>query len=243
MLWGSASSHWARSLCSKGRCDQPPPEKLMINLLVDLDGTITDPAPGMISAYRFALERMGVAPPPAEDLLWIIGPPTRRSFPKLLRPNQDVEEAVRLYRERYGADGLFEARVYDGMPQALQALRALPARLLVCTAKPQVFAVPILEHFGLTSVFTGVYGPDLEGRLDDKGLLIGRMIEEENIAPARTIMVGDRANDVRAAARHGIPTVGALWGYGGCEELTDAGAAVLCEAPGHLPASVTELVR
>src|SRR4051812_935137 len=111
------------------------------------------------------------------------------------------------------------------MPEALQALRALPARLFVCTAKPHVFAVPILEHFGLTSVFTGVYGPDLEGRLDDKGLLIGRMIEEENIDPSRTIMVGDRANDVRAAARHGIPTVGALWGYGGCEELTEAGGA------------------
>ena len=215
----------------------------MITLFVDLDGTITDPAPGMIGAYRFALERMGVAPPPAEDLLWIIGPPTRRSFPKLLRPDQDVEEAVRLYRERYSADGLFEARVYDGMPDALQALRALPARLFVCTAKPQVFAAPILEHFGLTSVFTGIYGPDLEGRFDDKGLLIRHMIEKENIDPTRTVMIGDRANDVRAAARHGIPTIGALWGYGGREELTQAGAAALCEAPGHLLATVRELVR
>ena len=215
----------------------------MITLLVDLDGTITDPAPGMIGAFRFALERMGVTPPPTEDLLWIIGPPNRLSFPKLLRPDQDVEEAVRLYRERYGAGGLFEARVYDGMPEALQALRSLPARLFVCTAKPHVFAVPILERFGLTSVFTGIYGPDLEGRLDDKGLLIGRMIEEENIDPARTIMVGDRANDVRAAARHGIPTVGALWGYGGREELTEAGAAALCQSPGDLFSTVMDLAR
>jgi len=60
-------------------------ETLVITLLVDLDGTITDPAPGMIGAFRFALERMGVTPPPAEDLLWIIGPPIRLSFPKLLR--------------------------------------------------------------------------------------------------------------------------------------------------------------
>jgi phosphoglycolate phosphatase len=215
----------------------------VITLLVDLDGTITDPAPGMIGAFRFALERMGVTPPPKNDLHWIIGPPTRLSFPTFLRPDQDVEEAVRLYRERYGEGGLFEARVYDGMPDALQALRELPARLFVCTAKPPVFAVPILEHFGLTSVFTGIYGPDLEGRLDDKGLLIGRMLEAERIDPVRTVMIGDRANDVRAAARHGIPTVGALWGYGGREELTEAGAAVLCEAPYRLLASVTELMR
>src|SRR3954470_21714891 len=82
----------------------------VITLLVDLDGTITDPAPGMIGAFRFALERMGVTPPPADNLFWIIGPPTRLSFPKLLRADQDVEEAVRLYRERYGAGGLFDAR-------------------------------------------------------------------------------------------------------------------------------------
>src|SRR3954465_14896320 len=84
---------------------------MMITLLVDLDGTITDPAPGMIGGFRFALKRLGVPPPPVEDLRWIIGPPTRLSFPKFLRPDQDVEEAVRLYRERYGADGLFEARL------------------------------------------------------------------------------------------------------------------------------------
>ena len=40
----------------------------MITLLVDLDGTITDPAPGMIGAFRFALERMGVTPQPADNL-------------------------------------------------------------------------------------------------------------------------------------------------------------------------------
>ena len=221
----------------------PSLERLVINLLVDLDGTITDPAPGMIGAYRFALERMGVAPPPAEDLLWIIGPPTRLSFPKLLRPNQDVEEAVRLYRERYGAGGLFEATVYDGMPEALQALRLLPARLFVCTAKPHTFAVPVLAHFGLTSLFTAIYGADLAGQFDDKGLLIGHMIQQEDIDPARAIMIGDRANDVRAAARHGIPAIGALWGYGGRKELIEAGAAALCQSPGDLLVTVKELVR
>jgi len=154
-----------------------------------------------------------------------------------------VEEAVRLYRERYGAGGLYEAPVYDGIPEALQALRSFPARLFVCTAKPHTLAVSILEHFGITPLFAGIYGPDLEGRLDDKGLLISRMIEKESLDPTRTVMIGDRANDVRAAARHGIPTVGALWGYGGREELTEAGAAALCRSPGDLLSTVKELVR
>jgi phosphoglycolate phosphatase-like HAD superfamily hydrolase len=147
---------------------------------------------------------MGVACPPAEDLTWVLGPPSRRSFPKLIGPERDVEEAVRLYREHYEANGLFNGAVYPGMAQALTTLHALPARLFVCTAKPQGFAEKIIAHFGLAHLFDGIYGVDLEGRLDDKGLLIEHIIGVEQIDPARTIMVGDRANDMLAAARHGI---------------------------------------
>jgi phosphoglycolate phosphatase len=139
---------------------------------------------------------MGVACPPAEDLTWVLGPPSRRSFPKLIGPERDVEEAVRLYREHYEANGLFNGAVYPGMAQALTTLHALPARLFVCTAKPQGFAEKIIAHFGLAHLFDGIYGVDLEGRLDDKGLLIEHIIGVEQIDPARTIMVGDRANDM-----------------------------------------------
>jgi phosphoglycolate phosphatase len=212
-------------------------------ILVDLDGTIINSGPGIIGSYQHALRCMGVDCLPAKDLTWVVGPPSRRSFPKLIGPDQDVEEAVRFYRAHYEEHGLFNATVYSGMQEALTDLYALPARLFVCTAKPQAFAERIIKHFGLGHLFEQVYGADLEGRFDDKGLLIEHIMGVEQIEPTRMVMVGDRANDMLAAARHAIPGVGALWGYGDETELMEAGATVLCPSPYDLTAAIRPFSR
>ncbi len=214
----------------------------MITILLDLDGTLTDAGPGIIESFRHALERLGIDPPPVRDLAWIVGPPSRRSFPKFLGPEHDVEEAVRLYREHYASSGIFDAELYEGIPEALTQLRSLPARMLLCTAKPLPFARRVIEHFDLRSHFDALYGAELGGRFDDKGDLIAHILEVESIDPARTIMIGDREHDVRAATRHAIPCIGAVWGYGGARELSEAGATALCETPAQIPATVRDVM-
>jgi len=215
----------------------------MFAILVDLDGTIVDSGPGIIGSYQHALRCMGVNCPPAEDLAWVVGPPSRRSFPKLLRPDQDVEEAVRLYREHYGQHGLLKGSIYPGMQEALAGLHSLPARLFVCTAKLQGFADRVIEHFGLGHLFERVYGVDLDGKFDDKGLLIEHIMGVEQIEPSRMVMVGDRDNDMLAAARHNIPAVGALWGFGNEAELMKSGATALCSSADELVSTVRGLLR
>jgi phosphoglycolate phosphatase len=84
----------------------------VLAVLVDLDGTIVNSAPGIIGSDQHALRCMGAECPSADDLRWVLGPPSRCSFPKLIGPDQDVEEAVRLYREHYEANGLFNGAVY-----------------------------------------------------------------------------------------------------------------------------------
>lgn len=183
---------------------------------------------------------MGHAAPPAESLGWTIGPPLRQTLAIILGDDGDPEAAVTAYRAHYGAGGLFDATVYDGVVGALIELRALPARLLLCTAKAEYFARQVLDHFDLSRHFDGIYGPDLGGKLDDKGDLIAHMIAVDGFNPALAVMIGDRASDVRAADRHGIPTVGVLWGYGARDELS--GAAALCAAPADLPNIVRNLL-
>jgi phosphoglycolate phosphatase len=206
-------------------------------LLIDLDGTLTDPAEGIVGCFRLALESLGRTPPAAAELTWIIGPPLRRSFADLLGDAGDPEEALGLYRRCYSTEGLFEAIVYDGVPEALAELRAAGARLFLCTAKPVVYAERILEHFDMRRDFEGVYGAELDGRYEDKGDLIARILDERNLEAADCCMWGDRKHDVLAASRHAIPTIGALWGYGGADELREAGAAVLCASPSAVPAA------
>ena len=210
-------------------------------LLVDLDGTLTDPAQGIVGSFRHALEAMGAIAPPAEGLSWIIGPPLRRTFADLLGGPEKAEAALAIYRARYGTVGLFEAFVYEGAPEALGALKGGGARLVLCTSKPRVYATRILDRFGLAGHFDAVYGAELDGRFDDKGDLIAHILASERLAPEGCVMWGDRKHDVIGAGRHGIPTIGALWGYGGEAELRAAGAAVLCAHPEEVPAAFARL--
>ena len=138
-------------------------------LLVDLDGTLTDPAEGIVGSFRHALEGMGRVAPPAETLTWIIGPPLRRSFADLLGGPEKVEAALEIYRARYGTVGLFEAVVYQGAPEALGALKGGGARLILCTSKPRVYATRILAHFGLDAYFAAAYGAELERAVRRQG--------------------------------------------------------------------------
>jgi phosphoglycolate phosphatase len=205
-------------------------------LLLDLDGTLVDPAVGIISSCRHALEALGRPVGETEDLRWIIGPPLRSSFAQLLEGRADPEEALRLYRERYVATGLYEATPYPGMFEALAEKARSGVTLLLCTAKPAPFARRVVEHFGFGPLLSAVYGPDLDGRFDDKGDLIEHLLAAETLDPEQVCMVGDREHDVRAATRHGIPTVGVLWGYGSLAELEAAGAEVIIQNPGELSA-------
>jgi phosphoglycolate phosphatase len=203
-------------------------------LLLDLDGTLVDPAPGILGCCRHALAEFGVFPAETGNLRWVIGPPIRETFRRLLDGRGDVEEAVRLYRERYSDRGLYEAAVYPGVLEALACHRSRGTCLLLCTSKMRSFARRVVDHFGLAPYLSGVYGAEPDGRFEDKAELIGHLLEAEGLEPDDVCMVGDRKHDVIAAATHGIPTIGVLWGFGGRDELEAAGAELLIERPGEL---------
>ena len=213
-----------------------------MDILVDLDGTLVDPKPGLIGSVQYALRKLGHPVPSADELLWLIGPPFRVSFPKLLGSPERVEEAIGYYRESYLNGGMYDAVVYDGVPEALDALRGGGHRLFVATSKPHRYARPILERFGLDRHFVAICGPELDGTNDHKADLIAHMMAREVVRPLTAIMIGDRAFDVLAAARHRIPTVGVTWGYGSAEELAAAGAAALCHSPDTLARAATALL-
>ena len=214
-----------------------------MDVLVDLDGTLVDPKPGLIGSVQYALTKLGYAVPPAEELLWLIGPPFRVSFPKLLGTPELTEAAIGHYRESYFNGGMFDAIVYDGVPAALDALSGAGCRLFVATSKPHYYARPILERFDLTRRFAGIHGPELDGTNDHKHDLIAHTIAQHGVRAQSAIMIGDREFDVLAAKRNGIPTIGVTWGYGSRAELQTAGAAILCDAPAKLASTVLELMR
>jgi phosphoglycolate phosphatase len=204
-------------------------------VLFDLDGTLTDPRVGIVRSLRHTLERLARPCPPDDALAACIGPPLRSSFATLLATSDRglIEQAMELYRERFATAGLYENEVYDGVPTMLHDA-ASSGPLFVATSKPVVFAERILRHFALDHHFRRVYGPDLEGRRDDKTELLAHLLATERLAGVDCVMVGDRRADVIAARANGMRAIGALWGYGSRDELRGAGADVLCATPAEL---------
>jgi len=202
------------------------------NVLVDLDGTLTDPFEGIAGCIRHAMRCMELSEPQEDELRGAIGPPLRPSFARLLAQHgaeERVEEAIRFYRERFSTVGLLENRVYPGVPEMLGELNNARCRLFVATSKPTVFAQRIVDHFGLAEYFAGLYGSELDGRLDNKAELIRFVLEQEGIAAHDAAMIGDRNHDVVGAKANGVCAIGVTWGFGSSEELE--AADVRCDSP------------
>jgi phosphoglycolate phosphatase len=208
---------------------------MMGTIYFDLDGTLTDPKPGITRSIQYALQRLGHPTIPTEDeLTWCIGPPLRASFVRLLGAEASADLAVSYYRERFSDVGLYENGVYDGIGEVLTALCASGHRLFVATSKPHVFAERIIDHFGLRGHFERVFGSELDGTRVDKSRLLEYALKEASVDPARTLMIGDCSHDMIGAKNNGMKGIGVLYGYGSRDELLQAGAHHVCQTPGAI---------
>jgi phosphoglycolate phosphatase len=212
-----------------------------VNLLFDLDGTLSDPVVGITRCIQHAMRELRREPAGERELARFVGPPLRETFATLLATgNEDlVSQAVGLYRERFVAVGMFENEAYPDVGRGLERLAADGHRLWVVTSKPHVYARPIVEHFGLRERFQEIYGSELDGRNADKAHLIREVLEKERMRPGDTWMIGDRAHDVRGGRLNGTRTAGVLWGYGTEEELRAEGPDLLADSMDALVAGVS----
>ena len=207
----------------------PPLDRFPV-VLFDLDGTITDSAPGIHGGFRHALATVGRPEPTEEMLASVIGPPMVDTFRSLGMTPADVDRAIAAYIERYDATGWQENSVYEGMDVVLGKARANGTRLAVATSKSERFAIRILEHFGLAEHFEFIGGASDDGTRRAKPDVIAHSLTSLGITPVLAadggtpdvLMIGDRDHDVLGAAKYGIPTVVVEWGYGSAEEARHA---------------------
>lgn len=197
-------------------------------VLLDLDGTLSEAGPAITAAVAVALAHVGHDPLDPAALRSFVGPPLEDSFLGLGLSPEVVADAVRVYRERYD---LLASPLYDGVPAVLATLRGAGLPLALATSKPQPFAEVVVDGTPLAGLLDVVVGADpAQGRVT-KGDVVAEALRRLG-GPQAPVMVGDRSYDVRGAAQHGVPCIGALWGYGDAAEL--AAAAALAASPADL---------
>ena len=216
--------------------------KIYKTIFFDLDGTLTDSSPGILSSVKYALTEMGREIPDEAVLGEFLGPPLTDSFSKFCGMTEaEAKEAATFYRSVYvqGERCVTENSLYEGIPQTLERLKAAGKILAVATTKPKVIAEKIVTHYGIREFFTDVCGSAPDGTGGEKAAVIKSALEicgETDLSQA--LMIGDRFYDIEGAKAVGIDSVGVLYGYGSRSELEKAGATYIVSTA----AEVAELI-
>lgn len=196
----------------------------------DFDGTIADTGEGIFSCCQYALKVMGFAPATPAQLQAFVGPPIFDSFKEITGADDETcLELSHQYREHYRDGGILQFRVYDGIIALFEELKRCGIKLAVVSSKPERFVRRIIAHLGIEELMDQISCPVDDDHPETKAQLIERARSAVGTEKSRTVMVGDRRFDILGAAQAGVTSIGAVYGYGSREELSEAGADHLAE--------------
>ncbi len=195
-------------------------------VLFDLDGTLTDSGEGITRCVQYALRKeFDIRVENLHELDCFVGPPLKEQFMSYAGLNEeDAERAIRAYRERYRTRGIYENRLYDGIPELLAALARRGMLMAVASSKPTEFCREILRYFGIEQYFRVVVGSEMNGERTRKSDVVEEALRQLGMTGMKrqAVLVGDRLYDVEGAKEAGIGSIGVTFGYGSREELENA---------------------
>lgn len=205
-------------------------------LLFDLDGTLTDPKEGILNSIHYALKKKGIIENHPEELLRFIGPPLHFSFQNRYQLSEDEAfEMVRIFREYFSTQGIFENTVYSGIPELLKTLKKQKKTIALATAKPTHFAKQVIEYFKIAPFIDFIAGANTDGSRTDKKEIVAYAKEITGNKPdAEYLMIGDREYDIMGAHFNQIEACWVTYGYG-------EKAIVMKEKPKYICHTVAEL--
>ena len=192
-------------------------------ILLDLDGTITDPKSGITKSVAYALDFLKVSYPSLDSLTTFIGPPLKDSFMGYGLNEKDAQIAIEKYREYYVKEnGIFDLTIYAGFKEMLENLKKADKKICLATCKVRSYAHDILEHFSLVQYFDFISGSELDGSRSTKSEVIAFALEQTNTKVDNSvIMVGDRKHDIIGARDNNLQVASVLYGYGTREEFAE----------------------
>ncbi|EAI2862856.1 MULTISPECIES: HAD-IA family hydrolase [Campylobacter] len=181
-------------------------------IIFDFDGTLIDPAQGVIKSIDYTLDTLNLGFLDEKTKKSFIGPPIYNSLKNTFNlSDEEAKKATEIFRNIYKEKFLYEAQVYDDIPRLLQTLKAYNHQLAIATYKRQDYAELILKYFHLDAYFDFIKGADFKGKLNKKDI-IRLCLEKFNTNEA--VMIGDTTHDEKGAKELNIDFISVSWGYG-----------------------------
>src|SRR5665213_63668 len=188
-------------------------------VVFDLDGTLVDTAPDLISALNFVLDREGMPPLPLHQARNMIGAGARRMLERGLELDgraasvADITKLTSDFIDYYAAHIADASRPFDGLETALDDLAAAGYRLAVCTNKLEWLSKRLLDRLGLSARFAAICGAATFGVSKPDPAILRETVARAGGELSAAIMVGDAGPDVGMARRARIPVIGVEFGY------------------------------
>ena len=201
----------------------------------DLDGTLSDPAHGLIQGFVYCFKKLGIPYESEDSLRKYIGPSLYDEWQEDYGFTPDeANYAIEVFREYYNVYGWWDNTLYPGIPEVLRELKRAGKKLVLATSKPLDTAKKVLSLFGLTEYFDFIAGATSHQN-DQKWQVLNWAISSVGIDVndpedlKKCILVGDRKYDAKGAERCKIDSMGVLYGHGTKEEINASGFTFIAQ--------------
>ncbi len=212
----------------------------MIKLCIfDLDGTVLDTVGSIAYFANEALKKNGVLPIEENEYKYLAG----RGIANLVRGMLNFRECYsdelyeRVYHDydtAYNASPAYKSRIFDGLKEVLDSVKARGVRIAIVSNKPDFAARSVVGALYGDGYFDFVCGQVPGGVLKPDPAVVLSVVKKFGMTLDECLYVGDTSTDMQTGKNAGIYTLGVLWGFRGREELVENGADAVIEKPSEL---------
>lgn len=189
----------------------------------DLDGTLLDTLPDIVSSVNHVLKEYGYREATLPAVRAAVGNGAERLMERVLPQEAPLAECLASFRAYYASHGCVGTRPYAGAAETLSVLRERGIKLAVITNKPHEAAIGVIGRY-FPHTFDFVAGDSGDFPVKPDPSLTRYAALTLRVSPSETLFVGDGETDVLTAGNAGMRHLAALWGYRTREELCAAGA-------------------
>jgi phosphoglycolate phosphatase len=195
-------------------------------VIFDLDGTLVDAYPALISSVVYTVRRLGYPAPSATRIRRAVGWGQRYLLESFV-DSKDLKQALRVFRPHHLRALLRGVRWMPHARRVVKTLKRRGVRVAIASNRPTRFTRQILRVLAAARLFDAVRCADKVRRGKPHPQILNDILRRLGVTKAGAVYVGDMPIDIEAGRRAGMDTVGIATGSSTLKEIRAAAPTVV----------------
>ena len=195
-----------------------------LTILFDLDGTLVDTAPDLMTAHNHVMKKFGYSTRSIDEIRNLVGKgaavligrsiwgSAKKEFSRIT-DEKIKNEMVKEFINFYGKNIVKDSKLIKGILEFLKWAKSKNISMGVCTNKQEHLAIDLLKKIEIYDYFEYVAGGNTFEYCKPNPKHLTNTIEIMNGDIKKSLMIGDSENDADAAKSAGIPMILVEDGY------------------------------